>query len=193
MVQIVLIQPGATEYHRQGRIQGTLDVPLNAEGTAEVARVGEELKDRKLSAVYCSSGEACRQTAAALGECLGVKVKELDNMQNLNHGLWQGMLIDDFKRKQPKVYRQWQDQPDTIRPPEGEMLDEARRRIQVAMKKLLKKHKEGMIGLIVPEPLASLVKSYLNHTQPGDLWQAGFEHGKWETLDVEPATLVQNA
>ena len=35
------------------------------------------------------------------------------------------MLIDDVKRKQPKVYRQWQEQPEIICPPEGEMLSEA--------------------------------------------------------------------
>ena len=37
MVQIVLIRPGSTDYDEQGRIQGTLDIPLNEQGTREVA------------------------------------------------------------------------------------------------------------------------------------------------------------
>ena len=40
----------------------------------------------------------------------------------MNHGLWQGMIIDEVKRKQPKVYKQWQEHPENVCPPEGEML-----------------------------------------------------------------------
>ena len=83
---------------------------------------------------------------------LDVKVKRLEGMQNLNHGLWQGMLVDDVRHKQPKVYRQWQEQPENVCPPEGEMLSEADERVRTAMTKLLKRHKEGVIGLVVSEP-----------------------------------------
>ena len=44
MVQIVLIRPGSTDYDEQGRIQGTLDIPLSEQGTREVERVIEEIR-----------------------------------------------------------------------------------------------------------------------------------------------------
>ena len=81
-----------------------------------------------------------------LAEALEAKVKRLSNMQNLDHGLWQGMLVEEVRLKQPKVYRQWQEQPDCICPPEGEMLSEARGRVQAAMSKILKKHRSGTIA-----------------------------------------------
>ena len=87
--------------------------------------------------------EPARHTAEIVGETLGIKVKKLSKMQNLNHGLWQGMLVDDVQHKQPKVYRQWLEQPENVCPPEGEMLGEAEERVRAAMTKLLKKHKEG--------------------------------------------------
>ena len=80
------------------------------------------------------------------------------------------MLIDDVKRKQPKVFRQWQEQPEIICPPEGEMLSEAQERVQAALLKVLKKHKQGTIALVVPEPLASVVHGYLAQSEIGDLW-----------------------
>jgi broad specificity phosphatase PhoE len=100
------------------------------------------------------------------------------------------MLIEDVKRKQPKVYRQWQDQPEIMCPPEGETLSHAQQRVQSALSKLLKKQKEGAVGLVVPEPLATLVASYLSHTELGDLWKGGSACGSWEVIAVEPATLV---
>ena len=113
-----------------------------------------------------------------------MKVKKLDRLENLDHGLWQGLLVDEVRQKQPKVYRQWLEQPETICPPEGETIDHARERIQGVLAKLLKKHADGVIGLVVPEPLASVVRSELCHTDLGDLWRATCEHGCWTVINI---------
>ena len=190
MVRIVLIRPGATEYVQQGRIQGSLEVPLSQEGTGEAARISNELVGLEIDAVYSSGCEHALETANAIATALGVKVKPLEGLQNLDHGLWQGMLVEEIKRKQPKVYRQWQDQPESVCPPGGETLNEAQERVRAAMKKLLKKQKHGTVALIVPEPLASLLRAYLEHTEVGDLWRAGAIHGTWEIIEVEPHSLA---
>ena len=193
MVKIVLIRPGSTDYDRQRRIQGTLDVPLNEEGNAEVARLIEALRPLKLDAVYAPPCQPALATAQAIGKAFDVKARKLDQMHNLDHGLWQGMLIDEVRLKQPKVYRQWQEKPWCICPPQGEMLDQAADRIRTAMGKLLKRHKEGVIGLVVSEPLASLVRCLFNHGETGNLWKATSEHGSWEVLEVQPETLAHSS
>lgn len=192
MVRIILIRPGATDYAQQGRIQGTLEVPLNEEGAGEVARLTEELRDQGIQAIYAPPCEPARETAQAIADALGVKFKKLDRMQNLDHGLWQGLLIDEVRRKQPKVYRQWQEQPDIVCPPEGEMLRQAEQRVRASIAKLLKRHRDGVIGLVVLEPLASLVRHYVNGDELGDLWKATADHGCWEVLDVQPQQAAQS-
>ena len=190
MVQIVLIRPGSTDYDQQGRIQGILEVPLNEQGTAEVAQLIEELRGRGMETIYCSPNQSAQQTADAIASALGIRAKKLDRMQNLDHGLWQGMLIEDVRVKQPKVYRQWQEQPEVVCPPGGEMLGQAEARVAAAMTRLLKRHKEGVLGLVVPEPLASLVRHWVNHADLGDLWKASTEHGRWEVLEWEPKAVA---
>jgi broad specificity phosphatase PhoE len=192
MLSVILIRPGATDYDEQGRIQGTLDVPLNEQGGVEVARLSEELRDRGIEAIYHSPSEPAHQTAEALAKALGVKLKKLENMQNLNHGLWQGMRIDDLKHKHPKVYRQWMEQPECVCPPEGETLESATARVQAALRKVVKKHREGIIGLVVPEPLARVVRSKLTHSEVGSLWTAPEESSRWEVIDVEPQTVIKD-
>lgn len=193
MLQMVLVRPGATVFDQQGRIQGTLDIPLCAEGTDEVGRTIQELQSQGIEAVYSSQCEPALQTAEALAAALGLRVKRLDHMQNLNHGLWQGMQIDEVRRKHPKVYRQWQEQPTTVRPPEGEMLAEALERVRACVKRLLKKHKQGTIAVVVPEPLATIFRSHVCCAQLGDLWKAGDEHGRWEVLTVAPQGMAAGA
>ena len=184
MPQVVVILPGATDYELQGRIHGDLDIPLCAEGREEVGRVGRELQDLGIEVLYTSCCSSAAETAQAIGKALGVKVKKLEQMENLDHGLWQGLLIDEVRQKQPKVYRQWLEQPETICPPEGETIDHARQRVQGVLAKLLKKHADGVIGLVIPEPLASVVRAELGAGDLGDLWRANCEHGCWSVLSV---------
>jgi probable phosphoglycerate mutase len=192
MMQILLIRPGATEYDQQGRVQGTLDVPLCEDGRQEVKALVQELKTQPIAAIYSSPSQSAQQTAEALGTLLDLKVKTVDKLHNLDHGLWQGLLVTDVKSKQPKVYRQWQEQPETVCPPQGETLSTARQRVQAALSKLLKKHKsERLLALVAPEPLASIIRHVLRHDEWGDLWQCACGRAKWELIEVPEIVAVK--
>lgn len=189
MFKILLIRPGITEYDQQGRIQGTLDIPLCEDGRRQVDAMIDELRTQKISAIYTSPNQASEQTAEALGEAFEVKVKTLDAFQNLDHGLWQGMLVSDVKAKQPKVYRQWQDQPETVCPPQGETIGDVEDRLHAALAKLFKKHKaESLVALVLPEPVASLLRHLLLQNELGDLWKCRNGNGAalWEVIEFAP-------
>jgi phosphoserine phosphatase len=171
MVQIVLIRPGATEYDLQGRIQGTLDIPLSDQGRDEVRLTANQIKNRSIAALYSAPGNAATESAHILADALGIKSKTVEALRNLNQGLWQGMLVDEVKQKQPKVYRQWQEQPENVCPPDGEMISEAQERVDDSLDRLLKKHRSGAIGIVVPEPLASIVVHRLTGGELAELWK----------------------
>lgn len=190
MLRIILARPGSTEYDEQRRIQGTLSIPLSEQGAQQVAEIVLALSDSKIEAVYSSPCRSAEETAEAIGEAAGVKVKLLEKLKNLNHGLWEGKLIEEVRQKQPKVYRQWQEHPETVCPPDGEMLESARDRVHSALSRILKKHKNGTIALVAPEPLASLIGCYLSGDVLGDLWKVDCECGSWESIDVEPDAVM---
>ena len=190
MLSILLIRSGATEYEGQGRVQGTLDVPLSEDGRQQIEQVAEQLGDRTIDALYAGPCRATQQSANILAKRLQMKTKTVDKLANLNHGLWQGMLIEDVKVKQPKVYRQWQEHPETVCPPDGESLTAARDRLQQALAKIAKKHKSGTVAVVVSEPLTSLVRNVLRDDALGDLWRVEGEIlPQWEQIEV-PAEVV---
>ncbi len=191
MLRIVLIRPGSTDFDDQGRIKGTLDIPLNANGTDQVARTVGELSELPLEMIYTSPCQAAQQTAAALAAGRDIRVKLLDRLKNLDHGLWHGKLIEEVKRNQPKVYRRWQENPASVCPPEGETLKAAEQRVRLAMGKLLRKHRRGTVAVVVSEPLTSLVKGLLLDLHVGNLWKTECACGSWELIEVEPSKLVR--
>jgi broad specificity phosphatase PhoE len=183
---MLLVRACSTDFDEQGRIKGTLDIPLNEAGHGQLARLIGELHEFDIVSLYCSPSQSARQTAEALASDHGIKLKTLDDLQNLDHGLWQGKLIDEVRVSQPKVFRQLQDHPETVCPPQGEPVGAALDRVRSAVAKLVRKHKKGMVALVVPEPLASLLQATLAQGEVGDLWKAECECGGWQVFDVKP-------
>lgn len=164
MPDVVLIRPGCTDFDEQHRIQGALDLPLNGRGQQQVELVIRQLSDVPLDIVFSGPCEPARSTALAICEECGATYKEVADFRNLNHGLWQGLQVDDVRRKYPKVFKQWQESPETVCLPEGETLAEGIERIQRALKKCLKKKRT--VGIVASEPLATLIGCVLRGCRP---------------------------
>ena len=192
MLRIVLVQPGSTDFDDQGRIKGSLDIPLSVNGTGQVARIVAELAEEPIEAVYASACESALQTAQALALDRRLKVKSVPKLKNLNHGLWHGKLIDELRQNQPKIYRHWRENPELACPPEGESIAAARERAQSAVAKILRKHRQGTIALVIPEPLASVVRGFLRNNELDDLWQAETDVGGWTLIELEEGAMPVN-
>lgn len=190
MIRIIIVRPGATDFDEQRRIKGDLDIPLNASGNGQISQTASEVTELGIQVVFAAPCQASHETAQLLADRLGVKTKQIDQLANLNHGLWQGLLIDDVKSRQPKVYRQWQEQPESVCPPEGEMVSNAQIRVNPFLDRILKKYRNGCVAIVVPEPLATIVKCRLQDDQLPDLWQVEKECGSWEILNIQTDPLL---
>lgn len=185
MIEVLLIRPGSTTFDHEGRIKGSLDIPLSAEGAAQAERLSLSLAEIKLDCLYVAPCESAVQSAQFIGERNFCKQKSLDCLRNLNHGLWQGKLLSEVRRLQPKVYRQFQEHPTDVCPPQGETVQAAYGRVTAMFTKLKKRHRGGRIGLLVPQPMAAIVRYALVGGSLGDLWKAELDFGTYETLLVE--------
>lgn len=189
MVRILLIRSAATDFDEQGRIKGTLDLPLSDVGAAQAVRLANEVQAVEFDYLYSSTCRCAVETATQLGAKRKVKVRQLSDFQNIDHGLWHGKLVDELKQTQPRVYRQLQEHPETVCPPEGEPVGMALARVKVAVDRLIRKHRSGTIALVLPEPLYSLVKNVLAPGELGDLWKAECQCGGWQLIDLEKESL----
>jgi len=188
MVQMIVVRAGSTDFDEQRRIKGTLDIPLNNAGQGQVGRLISDLHATKIDHLYVSPCRSAQQTAELLAADHKLKIKTLDELQNLDHGLWHGKLIDEVRVSQPKVFRQLQDHPETVCPPQGEPVGDAVERVRAVISRLLRKHKSGTVAVVVPEPLATFVRVALGQAEIGDMWKAECECGGWQAIDITPQT-----
>ena len=155
MPTIALVRPGCTDFDDQKRIQGILDLPLNQRGECQVQEITNVLRTVPLEVVYTSPGEPARSTAETIANELDVSLKPTEGLRNLDHGLWQGLAVDEIRRKFPKVFKQWKESPENICPPEGEEVSQAIQRVEKLLQKTVKRKKT--FALVASEPLATLV------------------------------------
>ena len=163
MPNVVLIRAGATDFDDEQRIQGSIELPLNERGHAEVDALIRELQDDQIDLILTAPSEPSISTATGISEGLGgVKVKENKGLANLNQGLWEGLPADEVRRKYPKLFRQWRDSPDSVCAPEGETLAELQSRVRKAIEKPLKK--KDNVAIVASEPLATILGCILEKT-----------------------------
>lgn len=190
MVQIVLVRPGSCDYDEQGRLQGQLNIPLNAQGNQDVAHLIDVLGSLGVEAVFAANSEPTEQTGEQIARALGVKFKALEKLPNVNLGLWEGMLVDEVKRKHPKVFRRWEELEENVCPPQGETLGEARARVVKHLQRLVKKHPKGRVAVVAPAPLSNLIVACLTEGDLGEDWEICESRANWDVLAPREKTLV---
>lgn len=163
--KILLIRPGATEFDEQGRIIGTLDIPLSELGVKQAEELADRSASHDVKAIFSSPSLAAQQTAEILAKKHNRKAKVRDAIRNIDMGLWQGKELEELRSTQPKIAKQWEEHPETVCPPEGEPVEEVLPRVQAFLRKLQKKHKSGTIAIVVADPLAKVISSLLTQAQ----------------------------
>jgi broad specificity phosphatase PhoE len=142
----VLVRSGETDFDVEARVQGTIDLPLTIQGRAEVDAAAEELRSVPVEVIYCCPGEPAFSTARVIGRALDLPVKPLRELDNMHFGLWQGMPVDEIRRKQPKTFRQWQEEPTSVCPPEGETFADVHSRVVTLIGCVLKGEEPRLAG-----------------------------------------------
>jgi broad specificity phosphatase PhoE len=190
MTGVLLIRPGATEFDEQGRMKGCLDMPLSSLGAEQAASIAKELAGVRVKTIYSSPCESARETAKCLADAQRAagweaKVKVVEAFRNLDHGLWHGKLIDEVRRNHPRVYRQGAEFPEEFCPPGGEPVTDAKLRVGKAIRKCLKRGRDDVIAMVIPEPLASVVQSMLSGEELKSVWKTETDSATWSMIEIE--------
>ena len=110
MTELILIRHGETDWNRELRFQGQVDVPLNATGHEQARRLAERLGAERLAVdhLVCSDLIRTRQTAQPV---LGALLPQLhiDNvvdasLREQSFGLVDGMRVDDIKLQHAEAW-----------------------------------------------------------------------------------------
>jgi 2,3-bisphosphoglycerate-dependent phosphoglycerate mutase len=169
MPNLVLIRHGESQWNKENRFTGWIDIPLSENGEEEARKAGEKLKGMKFDIGFTSVLSRATETYNIVAKVAGINIPfEKDKALNERmYGDLQGLNKDECRQKfgveQVHIWRRSYDTP----PPNGESLkDTAARVMPYYYAKIEPELKAGKNVLVVAHgnSLRALIKHLDNLT-----------------------------
>ncbi len=141
MTEFVFIRHGETDWNRQQRFQGQIDVPLNALGREQAARLGQRMKTERFDHLVCSDLLRTRETAAPTASVHAVAPQLHAGLREQAFGVLEGLDVPSIQAQHPELWAQWlKHDADFALPQGGESVRQFHARVLAAVRELAREH-----------------------------------------------------
>ena len=146
--RIIAIRHGETAWNVATRIQGQLDIELNARGRWQAAQVAQALQGEPVQAVYASDLKRAWATAEAIAQASAAGLTAHTGLRERGFGEFEGQTHADIEATWPHHALQWRRREPDWAPPGGESLTALRERIRRTVDELAGAHVGQQIVLV---------------------------------------------
>jgi probable phosphoglycerate mutase len=138
--RIIAIRHGETAWNVDTRIQGHLDIPLNATGRWQATRLGRSLAAEPIAAVYTSDLARARETAQAVATVHGLEPRPHLGLRERAFGHFEGRTFAEIESQWPDLALRWRRRDPDFEPDGGESLLRFRDRVLQAVDDIAARH-----------------------------------------------------
>ena len=97
--RFLVFRHGETNWNREERFQGQLDIPLNEHGVAQARRLIEPLKRQRIQAILSSDLSRALATAETIADPLGIRIFSDARLREAHLGIAQGLTRAEIEAK----------------------------------------------------------------------------------------------
>ena len=191
MTDFIFIRHGETDWNRQQRFQGQIDVPLNDLGQAQARRLGARMADEPAEHLICSDLQRAQQTAAPLAAAWQAAPVLLPGLREQCFGVLEGLDVPTIKERHPELWLQWLEHRADFALPGGENLRQFHARVMEAVKALAEAHPGRRLAVVTHGGVLDMLWRTahglpLSGLRTCDIPNTGLNHLRWRqgTLDI---------
>jgi probable phosphoglycerate mutase len=138
--RIFLLRHGQTAWNAETRIQGQLDIPLDATGLWQAERVALALQAEGIQMIVSSDLQRARQTAAPLAAAIGLDLQLDAALRERGFGHFEGSTYAEIEARWPEDTLRWRLREPDFGPGGGEPLQAFYARSVQAVQALAERH-----------------------------------------------------
>jgi probable phosphoglycerate mutase len=146
--RLIVVRHGETAWNVDTRIQGHLDIPLNATGLWQARQLGDALAGEAISAIYTSDLLRARRTAQAVADATGAALVDEPGLRERAFGSFQGRTFAEVETEHPEQARRWRQRDPDYAPDGGESLRVLRERVVDTTHRLAARHPGELVLLV---------------------------------------------
>lgn len=188
--RLLLVRHGETDWNRDGRFQGQIDIPLNENGHRQAAQAAEFLKDIQIDAAVSSSMLRPKETAEGILKYHPhITLETTEQLWEISHGQWEGKLESEIEAGYPGLLAQWQSQPETVQMPAGENLEDVWRRAREGWSSIVAAYSEAegsqppTVMVVAHDAINKAILCQLFGLSPKRFWQFKQGNGAVSVID----------
>jgi broad specificity phosphatase PhoE len=171
LARFILIRHGQTEWNQKERFRGWVDIDLDETGIRQAEAAAPRIARWEVAAIYASPLRRAMATAEIIAQPLGIPVTPLEGIIDMNFGVWQGLSIDEVKHNYPALFKLWRYSPETLEIPEGDSLEDVRKRAAAAIDDLAAQHKDATVVLVTHRVVCKVLLCHLLGLDNSHFWQ----------------------
>ncbi len=147
---LIMIRHGVTDWNREHRFQGQIDIPLSLQGVQQAERLGASFRrDESISAIYSSDLSRAFSTAEPIARARGLPIVKAVGLRERSFGKFEGMTLAEIQRTHADEYQRWRSRElDFAIDGGGESLNVFFRRVRETMVCLAEMHTGQSIVLL---------------------------------------------
>ncbi len=183
--RLLLVRHGETDWNREGRFQGQIDIPLNDNGLAQAEAARRFLADVPIQRAWTSVMARPRRTAEVILEAHpGVALATTEGLMEIGHGLWEGRLEREIAEDWPELLADWKRAPHTVQMPQGETLQDVWDRSLATWESIARSLGDAETGLVVAhDAVNKTILCALLGLGPADIWAVKQGNGGVTVID----------
>ena len=148
ITRLIAVRHGETAWNVDTRIQGQIDIGLNATGLWQAERAGQALADEDISVIYASDLARAWQTAEAIARPHGLAVQPEPRLRERAFGHLEGMSFAEIESMLPEDAKRWRERDPEFEPVGGESLLTFRDRVTRVAAELAARHPGQLVTLV---------------------------------------------
>jgi len=191
VTDFIFIRHGETDWNRQQRFQGQIDIALNELGHTQAQRLGERLAGEPTDHLISSDLQRAQQTAAPLAAAWQTAPTLMPGLREQCFGVLEGLDVPTIKARHPDLWTQWLEHRADFALPGGESLRQFHTRVVDAVKALADAHPGRRVTVVTHGGVLDMLWRTahglpLDGLRRCDIPNTGLNHLRWRqgTLDI---------
>lgn len=183
MTNFIFVRHGQTDWNRENRFRGRMDIPLNAVGIAQARRAAIRLAQTPVAAVYASPISRTMLTAELIAQPHGLNVIPRAELYDLDYGEWQGKTPAEIEAG---PYGLWLREPASVQFPGGESLGAVRQRAMNLVQELCERHDKETVVLVSHDLVGKILVCALLGADDNSIHRVQQENACFNRFEAEP-------
>jgi broad specificity phosphatase PhoE len=184
LARIVLIRHGQTEWNREERFRGRVDIDLDEMGSRQAEAAAQRIAQWEVAAIYSSPLKRALATAGIIAKRLGLPVEPLDGINDMDFGVWQGLSVSEAREKYPDLFDLWRYSPQRLKIPEGESLEDVQNRVDATINDLAARYENETVALVTHRVVCKVLLCHLLGLDNSHFWQIAQDATAINTFEV---------